>query len=137
MRENLAPADYLLCGGRVYTQHSGQPWVEALAISGTEIVYAGDSAGAEAFTGNDTVVVDLGGKLVLPGLIDAHDHSMMVMGIETGLMIEIPDNYHGDRVVMPQAVRDYWTANSDGPFPSLWRFSGGCGVSCAWWSWLT
>ncbi len=119
MKEKLTPADYLLRNGRIYTQHADQPWVEALAIAGTDIVYAGDSAGAEAFGGKDTVVTDLGGKLVLPGFIDTHDHSMMVMGLETGLMIETPDDYQGDRDVMLQAVRDYLTTNPDGPFFSF------------------
>lgn len=114
MRQGATPADHVF-RGRIYTQNRNQPWVEALAIAGSEIVYAGDSAGTDALIGGDTVLTDLGDRLLLPGFIDSHDHSMMVMGIQTGLMIETPDDYQGDKAAMLQAVRDFVTADPDGP----------------------
>lgn len=87
------PADLLLVGGRVYTlawpnpEPDGQPaasaphdadgWrpdAEAVAIRDGEIVFAGSRADAEALRGPETIVRDLDGATVLPGLIDAHVH---------------------------------------------------------------
>ncbi len=44
-------ADYVLTNGKVYTVNDGQPWAEAVAISGSDITYVGNNAGAQAFIG--------------------------------------------------------------------------------------
>ena len=46
----------------------------SLAVRGGRIVYLGDDAGATAFRGPATAVIDLAGRTVTPGLIDAHSH---------------------------------------------------------------
>ena len=46
----------------------------AIAISGDRIVFVGDDAGARKRRGPNTRWIDLGGKAVLPGLVDAHGH---------------------------------------------------------------
>lgn len=67
-------ADLLLQHGVFYpVQPSGR--VEgSLAVRGGRIVYLGPDAGAERFRGPQTRVVDLAGRTVTPGLIDAHSH---------------------------------------------------------------
>jgi len=70
-----APADLVLTNGVIYTVDGGRTIAEALAVEGDTIVYVGDAAGAAAFVGADTTVVDLEGRLVLPGLIDSHAHA--------------------------------------------------------------
>jgi predicted amidohydrolase YtcJ len=67
-------ADYLFTNGKVYTVSEAQPWAEAVAVQGNKIVYVGDAAGADAYRGNDTDVIDLGGKMLLPGFVSAHEH---------------------------------------------------------------
>ncbi len=69
-----APADYVFKNARIYTVDEDQPWAEALAVRGNEIVYVGSSAGAETFQGDDTRIVDVHGRLMLPGIIDTHSH---------------------------------------------------------------
>lgn len=73
-------AEKVLTGGRIYTVNPAQPWAEAVAIQGGRIVYVGDDAGAAAWVGPKTQWHTLGGKLVLPGLIDAHTHPGQVSG---------------------------------------------------------
>jgi len=68
------PADYVFVGGKVYTVDEEQPWAEAVAVKGNEIVYVGDAAGAKEHIGDGTTVVDTTGKTVMPGFVDAHDH---------------------------------------------------------------
>lgn len=67
-------ADQILLSGRIFTVNDAQPWAEAIAIRAGQIIYVGDNAGAAAFTGPGTVTNDLGGRLVIPGIVDAHTH---------------------------------------------------------------
>jgi len=67
-------ADFVFTNGKVYTVNALQPWAEAVAVTGHEIVYVGDAAGAEERVGEGTERIDLGGKTVLPGFISTHDH---------------------------------------------------------------
>jgi predicted amidohydrolase YtcJ len=68
-------ADLVLTNGVIYTVDEDRSSVEAMAIRDDSIVYVGSSSGAEEWTGENTEVIDLGGKLVLPGLIDSHAHA--------------------------------------------------------------
>ena len=63
-----------LVNGKVYTVDNANPWAEAVVVQDNSIVYVGDSKGAASLIGDDTVVRDLGGKLLLPGFIEAHMH---------------------------------------------------------------
>ncbi len=67
------PADLVLKNGGVYTL-AEPAWAEAVAIRGREIVAVGDNAVIEPFVGPETRVVDLGGRMALPGFHDAHMH---------------------------------------------------------------
>lgn len=67
-------ADLLLVNGKIYTVEKNQPWVEAVAIHGGRIVSVGDSESILSLRQDGTRVMDLGGKLVLPGFNDAHVH---------------------------------------------------------------
>jgi predicted amidohydrolase YtcJ len=67
-------ADLVLRGGRIFTVADSQPWAQAVAIRDGRFVYVGDDAGVQPFIGERTRVNDLGGKLVIPGLVDAHTH---------------------------------------------------------------
>ena len=76
-------ADYVLTGGKVYTANAKRAFVEAIAVKGDEIIFAGDAGKAAAFAGAATRTVDLGGRLVLPGLHDAHLHPVGAMQVDT------------------------------------------------------
>jgi predicted amidohydrolase YtcJ len=51
-----------------------RPWAEALIVREGRIVYVGDDAGALALREGGDAHHDLEGKLVIPGLVDAHTH---------------------------------------------------------------
>lgn len=70
------PADTLLLHARIYTVNASQPWAEALAIRGGNIVAVGSAADIEKYRGPSTRVIDAGGHLVLPGFTDCHIHFM-------------------------------------------------------------
>jgi predicted amidohydrolase YtcJ len=67
-------ADLVVENARVWTGDPGRPEVEALAIVGERIVAAGPSSEVDAWRGPATVVLDAGGRRVLPGFNDSHVH---------------------------------------------------------------
>ncbi len=72
-------ADRVFFNGVVYTANEGQATVSALATLGERIVYVGDDSGAQALVGEATEVVDLDGRMLLPGLHDMHIHPMAIV----------------------------------------------------------
>lgn len=67
-------ADLILQHGVFYPVQPPGRVEGSLAVRGGRIVYLGADAGAAALRGPKTRVVDLGGRTVTPGLIDAHSH---------------------------------------------------------------
>ena len=74
-------ADLVLESAAVYTVDPARTWAEAVAIRGDEIVYVGGNKGAARYVGPRTRVVNLAGKMVLPGFQDAHVHPLWA-GVE-------------------------------------------------------
>jgi predicted amidohydrolase YtcJ len=62
-----------LVNGRVWTGNPSQPEAEAVAISGDRIVAVGGTADIRSRAGG-AEVIDLGGRFVVPGFVDAHIH---------------------------------------------------------------
>lgn len=71
---STTPADLVLTGARVHTVDPDLPEAEALAVRDGRIVWLGADPDAARWIGPDTTVLDAGGRLVLPGFIDAHNH---------------------------------------------------------------
>jgi predicted amidohydrolase YtcJ/beta-lactamase class A len=67
-------ADLVLMGGRVWTGNKSQPWAEAIASRGERISAIGPNDEVKKFIGPQTRVIDLQGKLAIPGFIDGHTH---------------------------------------------------------------
>src|SRR5262250_1053412 len=69
------PADLVLTGGAVYAVDAARTWARAVAISGGRIAAVGTDAEMRAHVGPRTEVVNLRGRMVLPGFQDAHVHA--------------------------------------------------------------
>jgi len=67
-------ADLVLTGGKVVTVDEDRPEAEAIAVRGHEIVAVGSSQEVAAWVGDETEVVDLEGRLAVPGFIEGHGH---------------------------------------------------------------
>ena len=76
MKEQQAEntCDLVFRNGKVYTVNPEQPWAEAVAIKGERLARVGTNAQVGECVGPDTEVVDLGGRLVIPGIYDTHVH---------------------------------------------------------------
>jgi len=72
-------ADLVLKNGRVYTVDGSHRIAEAMAVKNGKVVFVGDNRAVDAFVDRKTIVEDAGGKLILPGLVDAHIHPIGIV----------------------------------------------------------
>ncbi len=73
---NEEVADLVLLNGKILTVDKANTEVEALAIKGVNILAIGERSEIEKYIGKETEVIDLDGKLAIPGLIEGHGHFM-------------------------------------------------------------
>ncbi len=62
--------------GNIYTVNSKHPWAESVAIKNGEIIYVGDDASIDKYIGEQTEVINLQGKMMMPGIHDVHIHPL-------------------------------------------------------------
>jgi hypothetical protein len=108
-----ARAEAIYSGGDIVTMAGESPeYVEALAVRGGRIAHAGDRAGAEALAGPATRRVDLAGRTLLPGFIDAHGHiwNTGVQALSANLLPP-PDGEGTDIAALVRIARD-WAARN-------------------------
>ena len=95
---NKSYAETVFVNGVIYTV-DGADWdttpVQSMAVDEDGIImYVGSNSGAMAFVGGDTDVIDLGGKAVLPGFVDAHVHATGIAqnlsGLGSSIFLTVP-----------------------------------------------
>ena len=73
------PADIVFHGGDIFTLDDKNPQVEALAVKGERILAVGKYGDIESkIKSGSTQVIDLQGKTLLPGFIEAHQHAVLL-----------------------------------------------------------
>ncbi len=79
-------ADMVLLNGKIFTVDAAQPWAQAVAIRDGKFVAVGKDEEIKRLVGKETEVIDLQGKLALPGFNDAHLHftngGLYLLGID-------------------------------------------------------
>ena len=105
-------ADLLLTHGHIYTSNPAQPWVEAAAIQGDKILAVGSESEAAKFRGAKTQVIDLGGRMAMPGIIDSHIH--FLDGSLSLDLLNLDDAYTVDEI--QGRMRAYAAAHPDRPW---------------------
>ena len=80
-------ADLVLRGGKVVTVDGDDTIAEAVAVLGNRIAAVGSNEAIASYIGLDTRIVELNGRTLLPGFIDAHNH---VEGSATGQFFRFP-----------------------------------------------
>jgi predicted amidohydrolase YtcJ len=70
------PADLVLRGGAIWSGGAGDALAQSLAVRGGRIAAIGSDAEIARHVGSATQVVDLGGRFVMPGLVDGHVHPL-------------------------------------------------------------
>lgn len=82
--EPVEVADRILTGGTIITVDENQPEAEAVALKDGRIMAVGSADEIAELAGPDTDVVDLAGRVVVPGFIEGHGH---FLGLGQALMI--------------------------------------------------
>src|SRR5277367_330607 len=67
-------ADRVYRNGIIFTADAAHSQVQALAIRDGKIVYVGNDQGLAPFVAGNTVIVDLMGRFLMPGIVDGHMH---------------------------------------------------------------
>jgi len=86
----MAEATMVFVGGRVHTVDARNSIAEALAVAGERILAVGSNAEVRALAGPGTRVVELGGRSLLPGFVDAHCHLVGLGASHTAIDCKAP-----------------------------------------------
>jgi len=88
--QQTAP-DLVLLNGKIFTSDAAHPYVQALAIRGERIAATGNSTKIKALVGPHTKQIDLGGRTIVPGINDAHNHLGIAPPNHIDLELASPD----------------------------------------------
>jgi predicted amidohydrolase YtcJ len=99
-------ADLVLHNGHVVTVDDAQPEAEAIAIRGHTILAVGTDAEIARYIGRNTEVIDLAGRLAIPGFIEGHGHYMGVGQAEMNLDLMHVRNWDEVVGMVAAAARD-------------------------------
>jgi predicted amidohydrolase YtcJ len=103
------PVDLILINGFVYTV--SREWITGgtVAVEDGKIVYVGDESGIMSEAGPGTKVLDLDGKMVIPGFTDGHnhvsDHPETLFWVNTRPLLSVEE--------IGRALQDFRTRNPD------------------------
>ena len=106
-------ADIIYAGGPIITIDDANPRAEAVAVKGGRILAVGKADEVMKLKGANTQMVDLAGRTMIPGFIDAHGHIVMG-GIQamSANMLPPPDGPNNSIAVIQQTLRD-WVAKNE------------------------
>lgn len=77
--QESAPADLVIRNARIFTGETPK-WADAIAVTRDRIAAVGPEASVKALVGSSTRVIDAGGRLLIPGINDAHTHPTAMPG---------------------------------------------------------
>ena len=98
-----APADLIVTAAHIYTVDPDRPTVQAFAVRGGLIVFAGSVREAMTLEGPRTRMLDLGDRTVIPGIVDAHLH---LLGVGNALrFVDLTGAASYDEVIRRVAAR--------------------------------
>ena len=85
-------ADLILKGGTVYSMDTQGNRHSAIALAGNAILAVGNDSDIALFQTDSTKVIDLAGRVVFPGFIDTHIHTMDTLPLLNGVMLSPGQN---------------------------------------------
>lgn len=123
-------ADAIYINGNIYTVDDEFSKASAVAVRGDKLLYVGDTDTASRdYRGTSTKVVDLGGKTVIPGIIENHLHFQ-----STGMMdpsITIDTNWQLKATILKNVEDE---AKKLGPGDDKWIYSFGWNEESPYWN---
>jgi predicted amidohydrolase YtcJ len=105
---SFAAVDVIFHNAKVYTAEPGQPLQQAVAVAGEKIVAVGSDQAVLGLKAKGTQVIDLGGKVLMPGMLDSHSHA-----IKGGLQLELA-NLMGEQIPLEELEQRLREWHKDG-----------------------
>jgi len=105
---SFAAVDVIFHNAKVYTAEPGQPLQQAVAVAGEKIVAVGSDQAVLGLKAMGTQVIDLGGKVLMPGMLDSHSHA-----IKGGLQLELA-NLMGEQIPLEELEQRLREWHKDG-----------------------
>ncbi|MDA0206231.1 MAG: amidohydrolase [Acidobacteria bacterium] len=120
LQGQTASPDLVLLGGKVFTGDSTRPFAEAIAVLGDRVLAVGTAAEIEALTDGHTQRIELAGRVVIPGIYDAHFHSLMTpVGGRQLSFDDLDPSWAQTRAAVERAAQEAeagtWVLGSVGP----------------------
>ena len=100
------PADLVLKNGKIVTVNDSVPEVQAVAVRGDVIVAVGSDRNIESYIGENTQVIDLEGKLAIPGFIESHGHFTSIGRSKLQLDLMSVKNWDAVVAMVAEAAKD-------------------------------
>ncbi len=113
MLRSEGPADLVLTGGHVHTVDPANPRAEAVAVRGERIAAVGSATDIGGLIGPRTRVIDLAGRLLLPGFQDVHVHPISAAASIGSTAISAKSR---GRPGVLATIRSYVAAHPDAPW---------------------
>ncbi|MCA0870856.1 amidohydrolase [Seohaeicola saemankumensis] len=107
-------ADTIYQGGPILTMEDDLPRAQALAVKDGRIIAVGSAKDISQHNGADTRIVDLDGKALLPGFVDAHGH-VFAVGLQAmaANLLAAPDGTVNDIPSLQRVLTEYAAQNAD------------------------
>lgn len=123
------PADLLLLNGYVYTADAQQSVAEAVAVNGGLISAVGSSAQLQSLQGPQTRVIDLAGRMLMPGLHDSHLHIFGIVEPDVCSLRSQPMSLEDMVPYIQECIQRYALPAGAWLPVDMWNFSEGNQVS--------
>ena len=104
-RPSVPPADLVLRNGKIVTVDPTRPQASALAARGDRIVALGSDRDLEPYIGPQTRVIDLEGRLAVPGFIEGHGHLMWLGDSKAQLDLSKAESWDDVVALVAEAAR--------------------------------
>jgi predicted amidohydrolase YtcJ len=104
-------------GGTVYTVAPAQPWAEAVAVRDKSVIAVGSNAEIDKLIGPETRVIELNGRMILPGFVEGHIHPFLGSFFSAGVNLQL-----ATREDALAAIAKFARENPTGPLRGFgWR----------------
>jgi predicted amidohydrolase YtcJ len=115
--DSASPVSVIFRSGKFYTVDDTKSWAQAVAIAGDTIVAVGSDAEIVTLATRDTKVIDLRGRMLMPGFVEGHIHPFMGSFMTSGVDLQLPTAQ-----AALAAIELYAKAHPSGPIRGFgWR----------------
>ena len=118
-------ADLVVSDAKIYTQDAHHSIAEALAVRGGKIIFVGSATDAQRLVGPQTRLEKLGGRLVLPGLVDSHIHPLDIVDLDVCNLESKPMPLKELSAFVARCLAHYKTAPGQRLIVYQWSYTDG------------